>query len=317
MAKSSPDFLFRCCSSTSVGRLDSGKYLLYANQSPLRHSKLLLEFDFHSRPRDTTPTALVSTTTNFLRVLHLAIDKLWEGEDAASIEIVMITPGTEAGVRLHHAKELASQIGRPEGDIANYEYEYVFERQIPEHIVSHRITLATLARRGFTLYHLCGDTAYDEFPEMLDFQQSIRRHWRRFSLFDRGFKAATAACLFGYHNFTGRMVDEMLGLVSNFNPYGRVKPFGLVEEGIRDALELYASTIGDNLMFNEADLADLSEDATTLDHEFVVEAEEIMREYCDEASIAQLHLAALETEHCSNHAALTSRLADIYLQIGY
>ena len=166
MAVSIPDVLFRCCSSSSAGRLHSGKYLQRASGAPLREWDLLSEFESHSRHWEPISTALVSSTTNFLRVIHLAFQKLCDGDGADQIEIVFIMPDSKASFALHCAKDLACQLGWPKEETENYQYEYLFEWKIPECIVIHRITMATLLRRGFNMRQLCGHTTFVDFPDI-------------------------------------------------------------------------------------------------------------------------------------------------------
>lgn len=72
----------------------------------------------------------------------------------------------------------------------------------------------------------------------------------------------TPACLFGIHLLTGRILDEILSLIS----YRDL--FELVKEGIEDALDCHASCIGDGSETYGAELGDLSEAATILDHKY-------------------------------------------------
>lgn len=311
MTAAAPDLLFRCCSSTSVGRLDSGKFKLRANRITLRNEELLSEFCVHSRPWEATQTALVSTTINCLRVFHLAFNKLFEGEDADQIELVFIMPDLDASVKLHCAEDIASQLHWPEEHGRLYRREYLFEWHIPESVIVHRITMDTLLCRGFGLQRLCGRTTFEDFPKFLDFQNLIRSHWKGVCLFDRGYKAAAAACLFGHHSLTGRLADEMLGLTSNRYPYGRVR------EGIEDAFESYASSIGDGLMVYKVELEDLSQAVALLDHEHVIEVEKIQCRHRDQTDDVERVMIMLEKQHQSHRAALETRLADIHLDIGY
>jgi len=307
-----PGLLFRCCSSASVGRLHSGKLSLHASESLLEEQELLDEFESHRQLYGTTPTALVSTTTNFLRVLHLAYQKLWDGETADQIELIFIVPDPEADARLHRAKDLADQIVDWSEEYRRlFTHEFVYEWQIPESAVAHRITMDTLLRRGLDLDQLCGPTEFEEFPGMIDFQSLIRTHWKRSCLFDIGYKAGMAACLFGFHSLTSLILDEILGLISYRNP------FGPVEDGIEDALSTYASCIGDGLEAYEAEFEDLSEAAATLHHEYATDAEEIILNYSDEPADVDHALVVLEKRYHDRRAALKMRLADIYLHIGY
>jgi hypothetical protein len=285
----------------------------------------LKEFKSHSQLYETTPTALVSTTSNFLRVLHLAYQKLWNGEAADQIEFVFIVPDPEANVRLHCAKDLADQmVDWSEEYRLLFTYEFVYEWRIPESAVAHRITMSTLLRRGLHLEQLCGPVNSEEFPEMIDFQNLIRANWGKSclfdiackagtaaSLFDIGYKAGMAACLFGVHSLTSRILEEILGLIAYRDP------FGPVEDGIEDALSTYASCIGDGLEAYEAEFEDLSEAAAMLHHEYATDADGIILDYSDEPADVDHALMVLEKRYRDRHAALETRLAEIYLHIGY
>lgn len=146
---------------------------------------------------------------------------------------------------------------------------------------------------------------------MIDFQNLTRTHWEQSCLFDIGYKAGTAACLFGLHSLTSRILDEILCLISYRNP------FGLVEEGMEDALHAFASCIGDGLDAYEAELEDLSEAAAILDDEYATEVEEIVVDYSDQPADVNQALVVLEKRYGDRRAPLKTRLADIYLHIGY
>jgi hypothetical protein len=220
-------------------------------------------------------------------------------------------PGLEAGIKLHCAEDFACQLEWSKEKSRHYRYEYLFEWRIPESLVVHRITMATLLRRGFSLHQLCGHTTFADFPKMCEFRTLIRYHWKDLCLFERGYKAGAAACLFGFHSLTGRLAAEILGLKGNQNPFGPVK------EGIEDALETYASSIGDKLVDYEVGLGDLSEAAAFLDYEYATEAEEIMEDCLDQPGAIGHALILLEKRYRTHRAVLEKRLGDIYLDIGF
>ena len=84
--------VFCCCSETSAGRLSSGKRLLGYHVNPLELGALRAEFRNHTLRDAEEPTALISVSTNLLRVVHIAYQKLRSGEEADSIEILFILP---------------------------------------------------------------------------------------------------------------------------------------------------------------------------------------------------------------------------------
>lgn len=124
--------------------------------------------------------------------------------------------------------------------------------------------------------------------------------------------------MFGLHALTGRMVHEVLRLMF-YRP--QKEPFGLVKNGMNDALETFVLSIREGLEFFEAELADLSDDATILDHDFVTRLEEIGWDCCGqvdaEANRAYHPLAACEEEYLRHRERMERSLEEIYLQIGY
>lgn len=244
-------------------------------------------------------------------MIHLAFDKLLDGEDADQIELVFVVPDGKAGIKPHCAEDLARQQDLPEDDCQLYKHVYIFARQILEDYVSHRITMSTLLRRGFCLKHLCGPATLEEFPRMLDFQTLIRNHWRGLCPFDKGYKAGMAACLFGFHSLTGNLLDEMLNLVFGFR-----EAIGLVQEGTEHALDTFGPYIGDGLEAYESDLENLSEAAAMADYDYALEVEEIMGSSRQQPGCSKA-LRVLEKKHQSHRAALEKRLVEINLPMGY
>jgi hypothetical protein len=55
-----------------------------------------------------------------------------------------------------------------------------------------------------------------------------------------------------------------------------------VKDSSEDALESYASSVGDGLVGYEVELEDLSEAAASLDYEYATEAEEMMWDCLDQ-----------------------------------
>lgn len=110
MDVSDPDLLFRCCSDFNVGRSQSGKLMQRSPTPVLSWKKLLLEFEAHIQHWKEIPTALVSTTTNILRVVHLLFHKVSSGENANQIEIIFITSGLRESTKYHCAEDLAIQL---------------------------------------------------------------------------------------------------------------------------------------------------------------------------------------------------------------
>ena len=227
-----PDLLFRCCSDSSAGRLNSGKKNHSASETVFQQQGLLKEFESHSHFWDqTTPTALVSTTTRLLRAIHTAFDKLHSGEPAERIEILFIKPPA-ASSALHSADDLARKLHWLAEKRKNYKDEYLFEWAIPECSVIHRVTMATLLRRGLSIQLLCGSqTHFADFPRMREFRMVFRQYWGSLRVYERGFRAGRVACLFGRRELSRRLADEVLMFAFAVLPYGRVG------DGIKEALE--------------------------------------------------------------------------------
>jgi hypothetical protein len=273
--------------------------------------ELLLEFESHSQPWVKTPTALVSATTNLLRVIHLAFQKVWAGEDVDQIEMLFIVPDPMASGLLHCAKDLALQLGKAIENPQAFQYEYVFEWQIPESAVIHRIAMSTLARRGFDLHQLCGKTGFYQFPTMIEFQKLIRSHWKGMPRFDRGHASGAAACLFGLHSLTYRMAEEFLALACPGYDCGSVR------DGIEDAVESFVSSIGDGLMAFEAELSDLSEAASMLDDIHIADIGEVVCDFSGQPDEMDRALTVVRERYQVRRDVLESDLAKIYLEIGY
>lgn len=145
----------RVYSGTSAGGLISGK----ESTGELSSYDLLDEFRNHAeRWRSDRPTALVSTSSRIVDTLLRAFTKHYtEREPAEDIWIVFLElPGIRGELPdgCHAASDLARECKRqnPEafsGDKINmFCYEFVFEREVPEEYVLHKVSLETLKTRG-------------------------------------------------------------------------------------------------------------------------------------------------------------------------
>ena len=233
---SPPDLLFRTCSDTSAGRLNSGKknHVTASQQQDLPE-----EFASHSNFWDhITPTALVSTTALLLHAIHIAFDKLYRGEEAERVEIIFIKLGSEAAVaasaKVHSAETLADGLQFSAEKRKNYKGEYLFEWEIPESLVVHLVTMATLLQRGFSIERLCGPgTAFVGFPRMREFRMEIRHYLRSLRVYNKGLQAGRVACLFGCQALAGRLAADLLSTTAPDEPSGRVG------RGIAEAVKDY------------------------------------------------------------------------------
>jgi hypothetical protein len=88
-------------------------------------------------------------TTSFLDMLRRAFDKLYKGHKAEHIWIVFIFVPHRDNAEYHHAKHLAQEIRLEESNM--FVHEYVFEWEIPEKYVMHKVSVHTLLSRGFNM----------------------------------------------------------------------------------------------------------------------------------------------------------------------
>ncbi|KAK0303245.1 hypothetical protein LTR82_017625 [Friedmanniomyces endolithicus] len=294
-------------------RLQSGKYMIDIPKRNLSNEELLLEFEDHRKDWQKSPTALVSTTTNFLRFIHLAFKKLIQEKAADEIQIMFIVPNYDKHIQLYSGKDLASQLRSPDVDPLDYQYEYLFEWHIPESTIVHEITMATLVRRGFNLKYICGQTAFIKFPDMRDFGKLIREHWRGVCLYDQGYISGTATCWFGFNGLNGRLAEEFFGLLFRCRGYGNHS----IQMGIEDALHSYASSIGDGLADFAIELSDLREAVAALDDAYIAEVGETECGCFDEPDQLGRALAAVQDVYQDRRNVLEGRLAETYLEVGY
>jgi hypothetical protein len=173
MPPSTPALLFHACSSTSFGRPTSGKPKPPATEANL---DLLSEFRSHAAYWDAhTPTALVSTTSRLIRAIHTAFDKLYSGEDAGDIEIVIIDVPevSRETTSVHRAEDLAGRLRWTEERRKAYRDEFLFEWEIPEGwVVPSSQSVYASAARPLFLDRLCGrHAAFEEgnFPRTREF----------------------------------------------------------------------------------------------------------------------------------------------------
>lgn len=127
IATSRPKLLFRTCSFTSAGRLESGRYFTTTSRTRLSDSQLLLEFDNYSKDWQKSPTSLISTTTNFLRALYIAMKKHSEAENVNDRSLFFIVPGDDNDIPLYYGQELAERQGWTTERCQDFQYEYLSE----------------------------------------------------------------------------------------------------------------------------------------------------------------------------------------------
>lgn len=142
---------YRCSSASSAGDLICG---LKHVGSRLSKSGLLTQFERHRRkyPKNKVPTALVSVTDRPIEAMHRAFEKYYNSQErSASIWITIISVPFTADERrpYHHAEMLALATGIKDSYI--FRHEYLFEWEIPDQYVEHRISVETLLDRGLNL----------------------------------------------------------------------------------------------------------------------------------------------------------------------
>lgn len=204
---------FRFCSDTSAGRLRCGQSVLRDNV-PLSDDQLQLEFTNHMNLWNRTPTALVSTTDNLLRVFALAFRTDQREGDTDRSEIIFIDSPSNAKMGNSTgwwASDLARKFSLGNPKLLNS--EYIFPRRIPDGLVNHRVCMDTMLSRGFRRTWLCGD--HDDtqdngiFFGVTDFSRTIRDAWKDMSFFDRGYHAGAIACKMGYTLLTKEIAQRI------------------------------------------------------------------------------------------------------------
>jgi hypothetical protein len=85
-------------------------------------------------------------TGSFIDVLRRAFDKLYEGEEPDQIWIVFISVPYKDKSTYHHAEHLARDIGHDTPRM--FKNEYIFEWEIPEEYIVHKVSVQTLLERG-------------------------------------------------------------------------------------------------------------------------------------------------------------------------
>ncbi|KAJ0422230.1 hypothetical protein BJY00DRAFT_280447 [Aspergillus carlsbadensis] len=161
---------YRCYSDTSAGRLRSGEY--YDGHPALTSGDLLVEFDRHRMLGNREPTALVSVTERPLEAVQRALAKYRiNGEPPKTIWVVIIrVPGGKEYQKPHHARKLAKTLGLKDADVFNY--EYLFEWEIPREYIEHTISVERLIYRKIEQLLGLHNLAYG-FPGFRELQDTL------------------------------------------------------------------------------------------------------------------------------------------------
>ncbi|KAG9729142.1 hypothetical protein KCU78_g21169, partial [Aureobasidium melanogenum] len=155
---------------------------------------LLQEFQQHRNLYSRTPTAFVSTTSNFLRALHIAYKKKWLGEDERDIMIAFFTTQADAQTKIYPAQDFAIESGSSEEEAKDFKNEYIFLWEVPDDNVTHIVSMDLVLRRGF---NLPGTRTGQLFPSLDELRSAIKDYGDQLSPFERGYLCGTAACMFG------------------------------------------------------------------------------------------------------------------------
>ena len=98
-------------------------------------------------------TALVSVTISFIDALRRAFDKLYRGDKLDQIWIVFISVPHKDKATYNHAEYLAREMGQDETNM--FKDEYIFEWEVPEKYIVHKVLVQTLLERGLSMERYC------------------------------------------------------------------------------------------------------------------------------------------------------------------
>jgi hypothetical protein len=194
MSNNLPPVLYRCWSMESAGDLKSGKVHNGVRPHHFTRAGLLQEFQQHRNLYSSTPTAFVSTTSNFLRALHIAYKKMWLGEDERDIMIAFFTTRADARTKIYPAQDFVIESGSSEEEVKDFENEYIFLWEVPDDNVIHIVSMDLVIRRGFALPEIRPGHL---FPSLSELRSAMKDYGDQLSPFERGYLCGTAACMFG------------------------------------------------------------------------------------------------------------------------
>jgi hypothetical protein len=234
--------LFRCWSPKCAGGLRSGKI----HEGVCRHNftaaGLLQEFQEHRNLFNRTPTAFVSTTSNFLRALHIAYRRIHNGEDARQIKIAFLTSGTDAQTRIHPARDFAIRSGGPEEEADNFANKYLFLWNVPDDNVMHVVSMDRVIRRGFALPRI---RTGQPFPSLSELRRAIVDRRDQLALFERGYVCGSDACMFGLRAPVHEIASQMSCWVRGGACSAKSRT--IVDQAIEDAIQDRMTTVAEDL----------------------------------------------------------------------
>jgi hypothetical protein len=242
MSTELPSVLFRCWSETSAGGLRSRKSLNGVRQHNFTAAGLLQEFQEHKDLYSRTPTAFVSTTSNFLRALHIAYQKIYDGENTQDIKIAFLTSRTDTQTRIYPAKNFAIESGSSEEEIRLFENEYVFLWKVPEDNMIHVVSMDIVIQRGFTLPEI---HTGQPVPSLANLRKAIVDQADQLTPFERGYLCGSAACMFGIR----APVHEIAFQMSRWARRGTYCCAGweLVDQAFKEAIQDRTITVAEDL----------------------------------------------------------------------
>ena len=274
------------------------------------------EFEQHRQWKLKQPTALVSTTSNFLRALHVAYSKAHKGEDLDQITIAFIAIDGPSPARIHNARDLAGK-STSDGELENHSNEYLFEWRIPDNCVIHTVTLGLVHRREFDLKPC--SPAESRFPNLSNLRTRIAERTAALAPFDRGYQYGLAACDFGIR----APVEELAKQMSRWAVKGKYSylDWMVVDRGIKDAIEARVITIGvENHMEFEGELLRLQAELDILEDCHLDNVAELVWELGRDQDSRSYWDALLsqQDERIQSHRQKIANLTEgIYIQIGY
>jgi hypothetical protein len=180
LSQAARDFYCTFSNSSSAGGLVSGKGK--EDRQPSFH-ELLCEFKNHKKGARKLNeeicherlTALISATISFIDALRRAFDKLYEGDRPDQIWIVFISVPHKDKATYYHAEYLAREIGQDKTNM--FKDEYIFEWEVPEKYIVHKVSVQTLLERGLKMERYCEYSNNErQLPSAYLLRQDIAKH---------------------------------------------------------------------------------------------------------------------------------------------
>ena len=176
----------------------------------------------------------------------------------------------------------------------------------------HRVLLSTVQHRGFDLSPLVDDL--DEFPNLSKFRQLICDSQRGKSTFCQARWCGLAAYCFGFDAPLNKLARQIFSwTVVKESSYDPTR----LNEGIQDAFELCASTVGENLEVFGAGLEDLLEELSSLEDSHVHNAGEIVFTFSENPLELRKLLNAEDRKHSRSLEILLKNVDETLVKIGY